>query len=226
MAVAISFLEEGGQKATDVAQRLVEFLAAARTSLHFAIYDFRLSDSIAEPIRRVLQERAAAGVEVRIAYDAGKPNVPFQIARADPAPTGTSAFVSRLGSGIVSKPITGGDATMPKLMHHKYIIRDGHTPGGAIWTGSTNFTDDAWTLQENNIVTIDSPELCVFYENDFAELWELGDIATTGTHDTGSVRAGTTQMTVSFAPGEGRSIDHEMRNGHAARPATKCFNDL
>ena len=45
-------------------------------------------------------------------------------------------------------------------MHHKYVVRDGGTPTGAVWTGSTNFTDDSWRLQENNIVRLDSPELC------------------------------------------------------------------
>lgn len=41
------------------------------------------------------------------------------------------------------------------LMHNKYIIRD----GSSVWMGSANFTDDAWTLQENNIVQVASKEL-------------------------------------------------------------------
>jgi phosphatidylserine/phosphatidylglycerophosphate/cardiolipin synthase-like enzyme len=99
---------------------------------------------------------------------------------------------------------------MPRLMHHKYMIRDGQTSQGAVWTGSTNFTDDAWTLQENNIIRIDSPELCMYYETDFKELWTQGDIATSGTHDTGTVRVNGTSVGVAFAPGEGRAIDHDV----------------
>jgi phosphatidylserine/phosphatidylglycerophosphate/cardiolipin synthase-like enzyme len=149
-------------------------------------------------------------VEVRIAYDAGKPNVPFQKAGADPAPTGTAKFVSAIGDGVQVKPITGADPLLPRLMHQKYVIRDGQTASGAVWTGSTNFTDDAWTLQENNILRIDSPELCRFYETDFDELWKQGDIATTGTHDTGTVQVEGKKVEVAFAPGEGRAIDHEI----------------
>src|SRR5262249_538681 len=145
-----------------------------------------------------------------IAYDAGKPNVPFQKAGADPAPTGTAKFVSAIGDGVQVKPITGADPQLPRLMHQKYVIRDGQTASGAVWTGSTNFTDDAWTLQENNILRIDSAELCRFYETDFDELWKQGDIATTGTHDTGTVQIEGKKVEVAFAPGEGRAIDHEI----------------
>src|SRR5438105_107597 len=159
VAVAITFLEQDRQPAAQVASLLAEFLAAARTSLHLAVYDFRLSDPVAAPVVKVLRERAAAGVEVRIAYDAGKPNVPFSNAGADPAPTGTARFVAAIGGGVQGKAISGGNSDMPKLMHHKYVIRDGKTDRGAVWTGSTNFTDDAWTLQENNILRIDSPPL-------------------------------------------------------------------
>ena len=28
------------------------------------------------------------------------------------------------------------------LMHHKYIVLDGGTAQGRVWTGSTNLTDD------------------------------------------------------------------------------------
>lgn len=210
MAIGVTFLEEGGQPAARVAERLANFLAQARHSLHLAIYDFRLAPDTAAPLTRVLQERAAAGVDIRIAYDAGKRSVPFQRASADPAPPGTADFVRSLGPAVASRPITGGDPTMPRLMHHKYIIRDGQSPAGTIWTGSTNFTDDSWTLQENNIVEIECSALCTYFETDFAELWSRGDIATTGTNDTGQVQDGPVSIHVSFAPGEGRAIDHEI----------------
>jgi phosphatidylserine/phosphatidylglycerophosphate/cardiolipin synthase-like enzyme len=224
MPIAVTFLEQNKQQPTAVAQLLAEFIAAARTSLHLAIYDFRLGDALAGPVVQSLRDRAAAGVEVRIVYDAGKPNATFPQAGADPAPPGTAAFLKRLPAAIVSKPITGGDPQMPKLMHHKYLIRDGKTAAGTVWTGSTNFTDDSWTLQENNIVRIDSPELCTFYETDFAELWSRGDIATTGAHDTGTVHVGAATVGVAFSPGEGRAIDHDVahRIGAARRRLKIC----
>ncbi len=210
MSIAVTFLEQQRQQPAEVAALLADFLAAARSSLHLAIYDFRLSDALAAPVVKALRDRAAAGVEVCIAFDAGKPNVHFQQASADPAPPGTAEFVSRLGNSIRAKAITGGDAHLPKLMHHKYVIRDGKTSAGAVWTGSTNFTDDTWTYQENNIVRITSPELCTYYENDFQELWSRGDIATSGAHDTGTVQVSDAAVGIAFAPGEGRAIDHEI----------------
>jgi phosphatidylserine/phosphatidylglycerophosphate/cardiolipin synthase-like enzyme len=210
MSIAVTFLEQGGQRPETVAGLLAEFLSAARTSLHLAIYDFRLGDALAAPVVAALRDRAAAGVDVRIAYDAGKKTLSPLAAGADPAPPGTGDFVRALGGKVAGRPITGGDPQQPRLMHHKYVIRDGGTPAGAVWTGSTNFTDDSWTLQENNIVRLESPELCAYYENDFAELWQRGDIGTTGEHDTGTVQAGATAVHVAFAPGEGRSIDHDI----------------
>jgi phosphatidylserine/phosphatidylglycerophosphate/cardiolipin synthase-like enzyme len=216
MPITVTFLEQDAQPPTAIAALLAEFLTAARTSLHLAIYDFRLSAATAAPVVKALRDRAAAGVEVRIAYDAGKPNVPFHQVGADPAPVGTADFVKQIGPGIASRAITGGDPQLPKLMHHKYVIRDGRTPTGVVWTGSTNFTDDSWTIQENNIIRIESPELCTYYETDFDELWSRGDIATTGAHDTGTVRLDGKSVGVAFAPGEGRAIDHDVAHRIAA----------
>ena len=210
MAINVTFLEQDRQTPAQIAALLADFLNAAKTTLHIAIYDFRLTDTTAGPVVQALQGRAAAGVDVRIAYDAGKPNADFPASGADPAPPGTADFVRRLGGKVQSKPITGGDPQMPKLMHHKYVVRDGRTPAAAVWTGSTNFTDDSWRLQENNVVRIDSPELCAFYETDFGELWDRGDIATTGAHDVGTVAVGGVGVKVAFSPGEGRAIDLDV----------------
>ena len=38
----------------------------------------------------------------------------------------------------------------PDLMHHKYVVRD----LAAVWTGSTNWTLDSWTREENVLVTV------------------------------------------------------------------------
>ena len=223
MAMTAIFLEEGKQTPADVAGRLAEFLAAARTSLHLAIYDCRLSDGPARPVIQALEERAAAGVDVRIVYDAGKPANAAALG-VDPAPPGTVAFMKRIAGNVQTKAITGGHNHNPRLMHHKYIVRDGATSGGTVWTGSTNFTDDSWALQENNIVCIDSPELCALYERDFAELWARGDIDMTGARDRGTVHVGSTVVSATFAPGDGPAIDHEIarRIGGARRRLKIC----
>lgn len=216
MGIEVTFLEQGRQNPAEVASLLADFIRGARVSLHVAIYDCRLSAPLAEPVVQAMRERAAAGVDVRIVYDAGKRGAAFPVAGADPAPPGTAEFMKRLGNGIQTKPISGGDPRMPKLMHHKYLVRDARTPQGTVWTGSTNFTDDSWTLQENNIIRVLSPELCAYYETDFTQLWDRGDIATTGAHDTGTVLLGSTGIHVAFAPGEGPAIDHEVAHRIAA----------
>lgn len=216
MGIDVTFLEQGRQNPAEVAALLADFIAGARVSLHIAIYDCRLSAPLAEPVVAALRDRAAAGVDVRIVYDAGKRGAVFPVVGADPAPPGTAEFMKCLGNGIQAKAITGGDPRLPRLMHHKYLVRDARTPRGTVWTGSTNFTDDSWTLQENNIIRVRSPELCTYYETDFQQLWDRGDIGTTGARDTGTVSLGATSVHVAFAPGEGRAIDHEVGHRLAA----------
>src|SRR4051794_3448415 len=140
MPIDVTFLEQGGQPPEQVAALLADFLAAARTSLHVAVYDFRLGPALAAQVVAALRGRAAAGVDVRIAYDAGKPGGAATVPGADPAPPGTADFVLALGGGVQSRAITGGDPRQPRLMHHKYVVRDGGTPAGAVWTGSANWT--------------------------------------------------------------------------------------
>jgi phosphatidylserine/phosphatidylglycerophosphate/cardiolipin synthase-like enzyme len=210
MSIIATFLEQDRQRPEQIAALLADFLSAAKSSLSIAVYDFRLQGRAADLVVGALRGRAEAGVAIRLVYDAGKPTAAPSPTRGDPAPPGTAVFVVGLGSAIVSKPITGGDPSQPKLMHHKYVVRDAGTPDAAVWTGSANWTDDSWSLQENNILRIDSRVLAGYYQNDFDELWQSGDIATTGLHDTGTVQVGAARVTVNFAPGQGDAIDHAI----------------
>ena len=105
-----------------------------------------------------------------------------------------------------------------KLMHSKYIVRDRQS----VWTGSTNMTDDAFTLMENNVVEIDSPQLASYYAQNFEELWEkenfehTGDIHTDPVPLTFSSQPATAR--VLFSPGCGLEIDSEIaRRARAAQ---------
>lgn len=220
MAIDVTFLKDGeAGQAAKIANRLAEFISAAQSSLHIAIYDFRLNNSTThDPVINALIDRANAGVEVKIGYYAGRPAKrtnkdkqsaivemdmdQFVAVGGDPAPADIGDFLSNPPSNIQVKGIFG-----EKLMHNKYIVRDIHTGNGTLWTGSANFTDDAWSFQENNILQIQSPELCLFYETDFQELWEKGNIQTTGVGDTGTVNIGQTAVDFAFSPGEGETTD-------------------
>src|SRR5437764_12434531 len=97
-----------------------------------------------------------------------------------------------------------------KLMHSKFLVRDRQ----AIWAGSANMTDDAFTLMENNIVEIDSPPLAGYYAEDFEELWEKQNF-----ENTGEIRTEPVPLTfynqsatvrVMFSPGCGLEIDTDI----------------
>ena len=95
---------------------------------------------------------------------------------------------------------------IPDLMHHKYVVRD----GGSVWTGSTNWTADSWTREENVIITADSPELAGRYLADFEQLWQTRDVARTGKVDTAPFRIGSTQARAWFCPGRGDKLAHRI----------------
>src|SRR5437867_4114462 len=126
-------------------ERLTAFIRGATKTLDFAVYDMRFSDPLKTALSSALRERSGAGVQIRVCFDGDKPPQPNVAAGQDPAPAGTGAFVESLG--YPWRRIAG-----MKLMHNKFIVRDGQS----VWAGSTNLTDDAFSLMENNIVTIDS----------------------------------------------------------------------
>ncbi|MCA1666001.1 MAG: phosphatidylserine/phosphatidylglycerophosphate/cardiolipin synthase family protein [Thermomicrobia bacterium] len=207
----VTLLAQGEQTGDQIAAQLAAFIGGAERSLDMALYDFRLSDPLKAVVAGAMRERAAAGVAIRIAYDADKPEPPLVAQGMDPAPSGTGAFVQSLGYPY--RRIGG-----PKLMHNKYIIRDLPDPDGAndaagasVWTGSTNFTDDAWNVEENNILRISSPDLARCYAHDFADLWSQGEIGTSGSFDTASVNltysGAPLTAHVFFSPGRGPQID-------------------
>jgi phosphatidylserine/phosphatidylglycerophosphate/cardiolipin synthase-like enzyme len=201
--LCVLFLSEGDQRGDAVMSRLVDFIGAAKQSLDFALYDMRLSDALKQQLRVALQQRASDGVQIRICYDGDKPARPNTAAGQDPAPSGTGAMVQSLGFPF--RRIGG-----MKLMHHKFIVRD----RVAVWTGSTNMTDDALTLMENNVLEIESKPLADYYSRDFEELWEKENFENSGDIDTAPVEltfAGApARARVMFSPGRGLAIDDEV----------------
>ncbi len=207
----VAFLAEGEQTGQQIAAELAAFIAGARRWLAIAAYDLRLSAPLRAPVEAALRERAAAGVTIRLVYDADKPQQPHLLRGMDPAPTGTGAFVQSLG--YPSRAIGG-----MKLMHQKYVVRDPELPSARVWTGSTNFTDNSWTIEENNILQLASPAIAARYAQDFEELWQDGDIANTGASESLSTTltyAGApAHVRLHFAPGCGQT---DRRRGRAPR---------
>jgi len=163
----------------------------------------RFSEPLRTQLVSALRERAEAGVQIRFCYDGDKPSQPHVAAGQDPAPAGTGAFVQSLG--YPWRRIAG-----MKLMHNKFILRDRQS----IWTGSTNMTDDAFTLMENNILQIDSPSLANYYAQDFEQLWEKENFDHTGDIHTVPVPLSFSGQSaaarVMFSPGCGLEVDSEI----------------
>ncbi len=201
--LSVLFLAEGEQTADSVMARLTAFIREARQSLDIAVYDMRFNDALRAQLADALADRARAGVEIRFCFDGDKPVEPNVAAGQDPAPAGTSAFVQSLG--YPWKRIAG-----MKLMHSKFIIRD----RASVWTGSTNFTNDAFTLMDNNVVTIDSPPLAAYYSTDFEQLWEKENFENTGKIQTEPVALTYAEQPATarlmFSPGCGLEIDTEI----------------
>ncbi|HEY0368937.1 MAG TPA: phospholipase D-like domain-containing protein, partial [Chthoniobacterales bacterium] len=211
------FLAQDEQTAGTVMAKLVSYIAAAQRTLDFALYDMRFGDLLKAQLVSALAERANVGVQIRICFDGDKPFVPKLAAGQDPAPAGTSAFVDSLGYPY--RRIGG-----MKLMHDKFIIRD----RSAIWTGSLNMTDDAFTLMENNVVQIESSALASSYVEVFEELWEKQNFENTGAVATKAVPVSfnnqPASVRVMFSPGCGLEIDAEIarRVGAAQQRVRIC----
>src|SRR5207249_7335554 len=201
--LSVFFLAQGEQSADAVMARLTTFIRAAKQTLDLAVYDMRFSDPLRAQVQSALGERAEAGVQIRFCYDGDKPSQPNVAAGQDPAPAGTGAFVQSLG--YPWRRIAG-----MKLMHSKFILRDRQS----IWTGSTNMTDDAFTLMENNILEIDSSALANYYSEDFEQIWEKENFENTGEIQTVPVpltfSSQPAEARVMFSPGCGLEIDSEI----------------
>jgi len=184
-----------------IAALLAAFLDGARASLEIALYDLRLGAEEATPVAEAISAARSRGVAIRLAFNQDHPRHV-----ADPPPPAVDwDLVKRLGVEWAAIP------GVPDLMHHKYVVRDAGRPGAAVWTGSSNWTTDSWTREENVIVRVLSAELAGAYHANFEELWERRQVRLTGhqppawfeLQDAGRVRA-------YFTPGRAPKLVHEI----------------
>jgi phosphatidylserine/phosphatidylglycerophosphate/cardiolipin synthase-like enzyme len=191
-------LTDGGQAAVDIAREVATFLQGATHSLELALYDVKLGHETGELVIPALLEQARKGVAVRIAFNKEHPG-------GVPVPPPPQGDWYRLDAIAVP---TRGVLGVPDLMHHKYVIRDRAT----VLTGSTNWTDDSWTREENVIVQVDSPELAVRYLTDFEQLWKTRDVEKSGKVDPSPITVGGATVRPWFTPGHGSDLAHRIAN--------------
>ncbi len=203
--LTVRTLTDGGQQPPEIARAIADFLAPAQRTLEIALYDLKLGPETEAIVAGAIEDAAKRGVSVRVAYNVDH-RAPIPV---PPPPQADPADVEKLT--VPTKGIAG----IPDLMHHKYVIRD----SASIWTGSTNWTDDSWSREENLIVLADSPELAHAFELDFEQLWTTGDVMQSGKVEPRPVRVNGSQVRPWFTPGYGEALSHRIakRIGQAKR---------
>ena len=210
--VDVTTLEDGAQTGEAIAERLVAWLGGASRSLDLALYDVRLPGPVGDSVADALRAAMARGVRVRLSYNDDTPGPeprPFE----PPPPSTERHVLEELGAEL--KGIPG----WRDLMHHKYVVRD----EAAVWTGSTNWTLDSWSRQENAIATVAEPAVAAAYARDFAQLWKTGTVGSSGNFDTPAADG----VRPWFTPGRGRELSHRIaRRIGAARRRVRIATPL
>src|SRR3954449_11722138 len=204
-SITIRTLTDGGQQPAQIAREVAEFISAAQKSLDLAQYDFHLGEETTAVVGGAIKDAHARGVAVRILYNVDHAN-PIPV-RPPPAPD-----VQLIASlGVPAKAVAG----VPDLMHHKYVVRD----GSAVWTGSLNWTDDSWSVQENVVVTVASSELAHAFTLDFEELWGGKDVEHSGFVEPRPVDVDGVRVRPWFTPGFADALTARIAKkiGHAER---------
>jgi len=203
-------LTDGGQEAVYVAREVAAFLDAAQHSLDLAVYDLELSGESEAPVLGALQRAQDRGVAVRLAYNVNHRN-PIPV---PPPPKCVPEDVAALP--VPTLAVSG----IPDLMHHKFCVRD----GAAVLTGSTNWTDDSWTRQENVLISVESADLGEAYVLAFDDLWSGRPVLEVGRVEPRRVDVGGTLVRPWFCPGYGDALSHRVAKaiGRANRRVRIC----
>ncbi len=150
------------------------------------------------------------GVVVRLMFNQDH----AQAIPVPPPPEIDWTFIDRLKSvGVQIKPVSG----VPDLMHHKYVVRDVGTPLATVLTGSTNWTNDSWSREENVMFSIASAEVAAAYRANFEELWQRPVVAASGRISSPWIAlADGTQVLPYFCPGRAMKLVHAMARSLAS----------
>ena len=190
--VEVRTLTDGGQPAEQTAHALAEFCGAAQQTLEIAVYDFQLPQALNDIVCGALTDAQKRGVAVRLAYN-------LDHAKAVPVPPPPEASPE----AIEAQPFpTAAIPGVPDLMHHKYVVRD----GADVWTGSTNWSDDSWSREENVIIVVHSDQLAARYTEDFEQLWETESVEKSGFVEPNPIRVGDAKVRAWFSPGHGEAL--------------------
>jgi phosphatidylserine/phosphatidylglycerophosphate/cardiolipin synthase-like enzyme len=209
--IEVQTLTDGGQTAVDVARKIAAFVDPAKQTLELALYDIRLHDETADIVKGALVAAHKRGVHVRLVYNLDEVDEHPSVVRppVPPPPKTEPDLVESLPFETAAVP------GWPDLMHHKYVVRD----RTAVWTGSTNWTDDSWTREENVIVVVESTGIAIRFQDDFAQLWKKRKVSASGKVASDPIEVGDTEVRTWFSPKRGEKLAHRIADviGNAER---------
>lgn len=195
-SIDLTFLTEGGQTASSVADPLAGLIADASSTLEIALYDVRLPDEVGDRLAGALKDAAARGVEVRLLYNVDS----YRPMPVPPPPRTRPELIEALP--FPTRDVPGE----PDLMHHKFVVADREK----VWMGSANWTTDAWEKQENVIGIVSSPVIAASYARVFDELWERRRVEGSGNFDGETAELGDVSARAWFCPGRGTALAHRI----------------
>jgi len=195
---SLETLTEGGQRPEDVGMRIAEWIAKTQRTLDLALYSVHVPGPVGDRVMAAVRDASARGVAVRALLH--RPDL-------QPSPLHATA-VPRVRVDVLRRAGVHIELTEQRrdLMHHKFAVRDDE----AVWTGSTNWTLDDFSAEENVIVELESPAIADAYSAVFGQLWATQQIDGTGAYDTRTVRVGDAQVRPWFCPGRGRALSHRI----------------
>lgn len=147
----VSLVEAYFCPADECAQKLIDKINSSKSSLYIAIYSFT-HDDISDAVIRAKKR----GVEVKVIYDSDQSK---NAASDDERLSGAGIEVAyRNGSGY---------------MHNKFTIIDMNV----VATGSFNYSNNADTRNEENLIFLDSEGLAEKFKQNFDIIWVKSNIS-------------------------------------------------
>lgn len=145
---------------TPMEQELLDRINNATTSIDVSIYEFDRTS-----IQSALIAAHNRGVTVRVTTD--------DDAYSDS--DNNAHFVALETAGI-----TVVQDKRSSTMHNKFFVID----GSIVWSGSTNITDNGFTLNNNNAIVFTSTTVADIYTLEFEEMFVSGNFGTAKTDNT------------------------------------------
>lgn len=151
----------------------------ATSSIDIALYDFNRAS-----VRDALLAAKQRGVAVRVVGD--------DLDAIDPAYAAFYQSIAAAGIPLVTD-------TTDSLMHNKFAVFD----GAVTWTGSANFSDNAFVRNGENIVVITSTVVAEIYGAEFAEMFGGKFHGAKADNTAHSATVAGSPVEVAFAPTDG-----------------------